>query len=228
MRVSILTLFPDAVSAYTEASLLGRAQKNKKISVAVIAIRDFARDKHHVTDDRPFGGGPGMVMKAEPIVSAVVSAQKNAKAIRAKQTLVVIADATGKAFSQTDARAWPKKYKHIVFICGHYEGIDARVTPILKNGGFKVQHVSIGDFVLTGGELPALVMLDALARHIPGVLGDADSLEESRDSLGVPAYTRPAEIIWPPKKGKVFRVPKVLESGNHAQIAKWRKEHKNI
>ena len=241
MRVSILTLFPDAVCAYTETSLMGRAQKNKKLSVSVLNIRDFARDKHHTTDERPFGGGPGMLMKAEPIVRGVLAAargalrqtqgkQKKAKTISKKQTLVVITDATGKVFSQTSAKLWPKKYKHLIFICGRYEGIDARVSTILKSEGFQTQHMSIGDFVLTGGELPALVMLDACARHVVGVLGDADSLEESRDSLGVPSYTRPAEVVWKAKgkKAKFYRVPSVLESGDHARVAAWRKENKKM
>lgn len=228
MRVSILTLFPDAVKAYVDTSILGRAQKSKKLSVGVFHIRDFARDKHHITDDRPFGGGPGMVMKAEPILRAVNAATKKAKNIVPKDTLVILTDATGKIFTQTEAKAWPKKFKHIIFICGHYEGIDARVVKILHSTFHNLQSVSIGNFVLTGGELPALVMFDALARHIAGVLGKEESLEEARNSLGVPTYTRPPEVMWPEKGGKKYNVPTVLQSGNHAKIDEWRKKNQKL
>jgi len=226
MRVSILTLFPDALSAYTDASILGRAQKSKKLSIEFFDIRVFATDKHRTTDERPFGGGPGMVMKAEPILCAVTAATKKAKHVLPKDTLIVLTSATGKPFSQKEARLWSKKFQHIIFICGHYEGIDARVVKILKSTFHNLQSISIGNFVLTGGELPALVMLDALARHIPGVLGKQESLEESRDALGVETYTRPESFVWPSKGGKTYKVPPVLQSGNHQRIAEWRNAHR--
>lgn len=226
MKCSILTLFPDAISPYINSSMLKKAQERKLLRVAVFDIRDFALDKHRLTDDIPYGGGPGMVMKASPILRAVEKAVKDAK-VSPKETVVILTSPSGKKFTNTSARQYAKKYKHIVIVAGHYEGIDARVEKALRKQGYTLVSISIGDYVLTGGELPALVIVDAVARQIPGVLGDADSLEEGRGG-SIPAYTRPEELLWPEKKGKeiVFRVPKVLLSGHHARIAEWRKKHR--
>lgn len=221
IRFSFVTLFPEVTDAYVASSMLRRARAAGILSTHSFQIRDFTTDKHHKTDDIPYGGGPGMVMKAEPILRAVAKASKDAK-MSVARTLVVMTDAAGKEFTATHARAVAKKYAHVIFVAGHYEGIDARVAPALKAAGYVVQHYSIGEYVLTGGELPSLVMADAMLRHIPGVLGDAASLEESRGGAGIPAYTRPPEFVWPMKSHKKHKVPSVLQSGNHKLIEEWR------
>lgn len=220
-QFSFLTIFPEVPAAYVGCSMFRRAAHASILKTHIYNIRDFTTDKHHKTDDIPYGGGPGMVMKAEPILRAVVKASKDAK-VPAGRTLVVITDAAGKTFTATNARLVAKKYAHVIFIAGHYEGMDARVTPALKAAGYPVQQYSIGAYVLTGGELPSLVMADAILRHIPGVLGDAASLEESRGGAGIPAYTRPPEFMWPLKSRKKHTVPSVLQSGNHKLIDEWR------
>jgi len=218
MHFHVITLFPEVCKAYTDASILGRAQKTekgkgakvrgKKIAVSYYDLRSFATDKHKKTDDRPYGGGPGMVMKAEPLLRAVHKAvgKKNGAKI-------LIMSPRGKLFTQAEAKALSKK-KEIVLISGRYEGIDARVKKILK-----AEEVSVGDYTLTGGELPALTIIDAVARNIPGVLGTHESLEETRISSGE-MYTRPDVLVWKKKK---YKVPEVLKSGNHAELEKWRK-----
>lgn len=221
MQFHVLTLFPEVCKAYTDASILGRAQKTdkgkgakvrgKKIGVSYYQLRDYATDKHKKTDDRPYGGGPGMVMKAEPILRAVD------KAVGRKKTRarVLVMSPQGKLFDQEMAKELAKE-KDIVIISGRYEGIDARVKEILG-----AQEVSIGNFVLTGGELPALTIIDAVARHVPGVLGTAESLEDER-AASRDLYTRPDVLLW---KKKPYEVPEVLKSGNHAELEKWRSEH---
>lgn len=194
-------------------------------------LRDFTDDKHHKVDDRPFGGGPGMVLKVEPILhvmerifggetSDIKPSEVSPPNIR--KTLVVILSANGKRFDTNQAQQFSKKYDHIILIAGHYEGIDARLKKALQASGFRLQEMSIGPYVLTGGELPALVVLDAISRYIPGVLGKEESLEEKRHGVGVPAYTRPEVFEY---KGKKYRVPKVLVSGDHKKIDAWRRKH---
>ena len=212
MRFTILTLFPKAFDSYLGESMMARAQKNKLINIEIIDIRDFTNDKHRTADSKPYGGGPGMVMRAEPILKAFISIKKKSKKIR-----VIITSAAGRQFTNALAHVYTKKYDHLVIIAGHYEGIDERVKKVLK-----ATEISIGDYVLTGGELPALVMIDAISRQIPGVLGRAESLEESRLGTGVPAYTRPETLVYQKKK---YRVPKELASGSHAMIEAWRKKH---
>lgn len=217
MYFHVVTLFPEVCKAYTDASVLGRAQKTekgkgakvrgKKITVSYYNLRDYATDKHKKTDERPYGGGPGMVMKAEPILHAVQKAV--GKKTGAK---IFIMSPRGKMFTQAMAKKLAKE-KDIVLISGRYEGIDARVKKILK-----AEEISVGDYVLTGGELPALTMLDAIARNIPGVLGTFESLEDERVSSGE-MYTRPEVFLWKKKK---HIVPDVLLSGNHAELEKWR------
>lgn len=209
MKFTILTLFPKAFDSYLCESILRRAQGKKIISIDIIDIRKFTVDKHHTTDDKPYGGGPGMVMKAEPILKAFNSIKK-----RDAKTLTIITSAAGGEFTKTHATRFAKKYNHIIFVAGHYEGIDERVKKILK-----AKEISVGNYVLTGGELPAMVMIDGVSRHIPGVLGRAESLEENRFGVGVPMYTRPEVLRY---KGKKYPVPKELLTGDHAKIAEWR------
>src|SRR3989338_3056149 len=209
-QYDIITIFPEAVLPYAEASILGRAQKNGLIGIKAHNLRDWAEDKHRTVDDTPYGGGPGMVMKVEPIEKAV-------KAIKVKKgkKLVIMTAASGKPFTQADAVRLAK-YTQLIFICGRYEGIDARVEEEVADEVF-----SIGPYVLTGGELPALVMIDAIARQVPGVLGKKESLaQESHTEEGVleyPQYTKP-EVY------KKWQGPEVLLSGHPQLIEGWRKE----
>lgn len=215
MNFHVITLFPDICRAYTDAGVLGRAQKTdkgkgakvrgKKISVSYYNPRDFTTDKHHKADDRPYGGGPGMVMKAEPILKAWEKAVGRKKG----KVKTLIMSPRGVKFDQTMAKELAKKYEHLVLISGRYEGIDARVKDILK-----AEEVSVGDYVLTGGELPALSILDAVSRQVPGVLGTFESLEEERISSGE-MYTRPEVLVHKKKK---YSVPEVFLSGNHKEI----------
>lgn len=213
-RFHVITLFPEAISAFSDASMLKRAQTKKLIKVAAVNPRDFTTDKHHTADDRPYGGGPGMVMKAEPILKAVDSVLK-ARVARKLRSCILIMSPRGKQFTQQDAQTFAKKYDDVVLIAGHYEGIDARVKKALR-----AKEISVGPFVLTGGEVPALLIVDAIARHIPGVLGKGESLEENRLAAGE-LYTRPEEFTW---KKKSYAVPKVLRSGDHKKINEWRQK----
>ena len=160
-----------------------------------------------------------MVLKIEPIVMALGSISRNKKQEIRNKTLVVLFSAAGKQFSQKMARDFSKKYERIVMICGHYEGVDERVKKVIHDLGFMLQEVSIGPYVLTGGELPAMVMVDAVSRQIPGVLGKSESLEEKRYGVGVPVYTRPEVVVY---KGKKYRTPEILICGDHKKIEKWR------
>lgn len=220
-KFDIITIFPDTIEAYTSASILGRAQKAKKIQIKAHDLRSFTKDKHGKVDDKPYGGGPGMVMTVQPIDAAV----KKVKTFKRKsvKTRVILTSASGKRFTHADAKRL-SKYDQVIFICGRYEGIDARVEESISD-----ESLSIGDYVLTGGELPAMVMTDAIARHVPGVLGDPESLAEESHSeegtLEYPQYTKPEEYVM--RKGlkkKKLTVPPVLLSGNHKEIAKWRAE----
>lgn len=209
------------LDSYFGESILGRAQKNKKIKIVTHDLRDWATDKHKTTDDVPFGGGAGMVMKIEPIFKALTSL----KALKGKKTSrTILLSASGAPFTQQKAKELAK-YKKLVFICGRYEGVDHRVSEHLVD-----ESLSIGPYVLTGGELAAAVIVDSVARLEKGVLGNQDSLSEEshNDSteatpetyLEYPQYTRPAQFS--PKRGISWDVPEVLLSGNHALIKKWR------
>src|SRR3989344_292163 len=189
MKFTVLTLFPRAFDSYLNESILKRAQKNKLIKIEAVDIRKFTKDKHKTADSKPYGGGPGMVMKAEPILRAFSKIKITTK------TRVIITSAVGKKFTGMMAKNYAKKFNHILIIAGHYEGIDERVKKALK-----AEEISIGDYVLTGGELPAMVLIDAIARHIPGVLGKRESLEERRFGIGVPVYTRPEAVAYKGKK----------------------------
>ncbi len=216
MNFHVITLFPEVCQAYTDASVLGRAQKTdkgkgakvrgKKISVNYYNPRDLAKNKHNKIDDRPYGGGPGMVMQAEPILKAWEKAVGRKKDQKKVKTLIM--SPRGTEFDQKMAKKLAK-YESLVLISGRYEGIDARVKKALK-----AEEVSVGDYVLTGGELPALTIIDAVAREIPGVLGTNESLEDKRVSSGE-MYTRPETIEY---KKKRYTVPKVFLSGHHKDI----------
>ncbi len=223
MNFHVITLFPEMISSYTDQSIIGRAQKNNIIKVNTLNLRNFSLDKHKKVDDRSYGGGPGMVMYAEPILRAIDSIKiKNNKKIEQKIKVIIFAPA-GKEFTNTYAKNLIKKYSDVILICGRYEGIDARLKKILKtNKKYDVEEVSIGDYVLTGGEIPALVVIDATSRQIEGVLGKSESLEESRNASSE-LYTRPEILEYKiGKEKKIFRVPKVLLSGNHKDIEEWR------
>jgi len=212
MHFHIITLFPESIEDYLNSSILGRAQKDKKIKVSYYNPRDFTKDTHKRVDQKPYGGGPGMVLEAQSVLRAAQ------KAIgRKKNVLVVFFSPDGLQFTNILARKYVLKYRHVVFICGHYEGVDARVKKILK-----AREISVGPYVLTGGELPAALMVDAMARQIPGVLGKYKSLEEERIS-NKDVYTRPDVFIY---KKKNYRVPKVLLSGHHKNIEEWKKKKK--
>ena len=211
MHFHIITLFPKAFGSYLSESVLKRALEDRKIKVSFYNPRDFVKDKHKRIDRPPYAGGPGMVIQAEPVIAAV------AKAIagRRKQDVkIIFLSPNGKQFTNQYAHKTAKKYKHIVIICGRYEGIDARVKKV-----FKTDEVSVGPFVLTGGELPAMIILDVIARQVPGVLGNFDSIEERRVSSSE-VYTRPEAFRY---NGKSYRVPKILLSGHRAKIEKWKK-----
>ncbi len=214
MRCDILTLFPEMVLPVFQESILKRAQERQLLEIRVHQLRDFTADKHRMTDDTPYGGGPGMVLKPEPIYAAVDAIRKESGEIR-----VIMPSPQGKRFDQRMAESFSKETRRFVFICGHYEGIDARVKE-----GLPLEEVSVGDFVLTGGEVATMIIIDASARLVPGVLGDPRSVvEESFSSslLEYPQYTRPSEF-------RGMRVPRVLSSGNHAAIRAWRKEQSLI
>lgn len=205
--------------SYLGESILARASAAKKIAVKFYDPRHYtssaragktAKKKDTQIDDRPYGGGPGMVMQAEPILRAVTAAVGKKKHVE-----ILVTAAGGEKFTNTLAHTVTKTAKHVVIICGRYEGIDARVTAALG-----AREVSIGDYVLTGGELPALVMIDAMARQIPGVLGREESIEENRISSHE-MYTRPEILKW---KGKEYKVPEVLLSGDHKKIEEWKKK----
>ncbi len=211
MNFTVLTLFPDVINHYCNASIVGRGQQAGLLSVNTVNPRDFSGNKHNRVDDTPYGGGAGMVMMAPPIVSAYESLGE-----LPANTPVILTTPAGPTFNQPMAKQWADAYSHMVFLCGHYEGIDARVAKVLPN----VMPVSIGDYVLTGGELPALCMMDAVSRYIPGVVQKADSVTEDSFSgeqtlLEHAHYTRPAEF-------RGHAVPDILLSGDHAKIAAWR------
>lgn len=226
MHFHVITLFPEVCQAYTDASVLGRAQKTdkgkgakvrgKKIAVSYYNPRDFATDKHRKTDDRPYGGGPGMVMMVEPIVRAfekAVGKKTAAKAAGKVKTLIM--SPRGTPFTQELAKKYAKEYDHLVLISGRYEGIDARVNEITG-----AEEVSVGEYILTGGELPALTIIDSVSRQIPGVLGTFESLEDERATSGK-AYTRPEVFVY---KKRALGVPEVLKNGDHKQIEAWRSQ----
>ncbi|MDP3779343.1 MAG: tRNA (guanosine(37)-N1)-methyltransferase TrmD [bacterium] len=220
MRFDIITIFPGMFDSYINESIIKRAREKKLVDIYVHDLRAFTEDKHNKVDDRPFGGGPGMVLKAEPLLRAVDMILKKSK-VKKSKVKVILFSAGGEQFDAKMSSNWVKKYDQIIMIAGRYEGMDERVLNVLQTTNYKLQTISIGPYVLTGGELPAMVVVDALSRHIPGVLGKEESLEETRYGVGMPAYTRPEVFEY---KGKKYRVPEELLSGNHALIEEWRKK----
>ena len=221
MKFDIITIFPEVLKKYFNSSILGRAQKDKKIEIKLHNLRDFAEDKHKKVDDKPYGGGPGMVLKIEPVALATGSILRKLnlknQISKFKKIKIILFSPEGKQFTQKMAKDWAKKYDNLIMICGRYEGVDARVKKALN-----AEEISIGPYILTGGELPAAVVADAVARHIPNVLGKEESLEEEREISGFPVYTKPEVFEF---KGKKFKVPKVLLSGHHKKIKNWREKH---
>ena len=206
MKIDILTLFPE-MFAPLSASILGRAQKENKIQINVVNIRDYSEDKHKKCDDYPFGGGAGMVMTPQPIGSAIAALDPDHTARR------IYLSPKGETLRQQKVFSL-LEYEHLVLLCGHYEGVDQRVIDL-----FIDEEISIGDYVLTGGELPAMVLVDCLARYVDGVINTSSLVQESfsENALEYPQYTRPVEYGG-------LAVPEVLRSGNHAEIDKWRRQ----
>jgi len=206
MKIDIITLFPDIFFGPLGESIIGRAREQKLVEINTVDLRRFSHDARGTVDDKPYGGGPGMLMKVEPVFEAVES-------LKTEDSLVILTSPQGKRFRQADARELAGM-KHIIFVCGHYEGIDERIRTNIID-----REYSIGDYVLTSGNLPAMVMVDATVRLLPGVLGsDESSVDESfaNGLLEYPQYTRPPEF-------RGMKVPEILLSGNHGQIASWRK-----
>lgn len=205
MKITVLTLFPEMIEPIINASILKRAKENDLVDFEIVNFRDFSTNKHQTVDDTPYGGGSGMVLSVEPIYHALNSLNKpNHKILLSPQ---------GKTFNQKKAKEL-LGYEHLVFVCGHYEGFDERVREFID------EEVSLGDFVMTGGEIAAMAMIDAIARLIPGVLGSKESYEKDSfydDYLDYPQYTKPREF-------KGLKVPDVLLSGNHQKIEEWRKK----
>jgi tRNA (guanine37-N1)-methyltransferase len=207
MKIDVLTLFPAMFAGPLDVSIVQRARSAGLIDLAIHNLRDWTHDRHKTVDDKPFGGGPGMVLKPEPLFEAIESLAR-------EKTCVILMAPDGERFGQQTAREL-SGLEHLLIVCGSYEGIDERVREALVD-----RELSIGDYVLTNGGLPAMVLIDAVTRLLPGVLGDEQSSAEESFSHGLleyPHYTRPAEF-------RGMRVPEVLLSGNHAQIAQWRTE----
>jgi tRNA (guanine37-N1)-methyltransferase len=209
----VITLFPKAFDSYLGESILKRAIEDKKLKVSFYNPRDFADNEYKRIDRPPYAGGPGMVIQAEPVIKAIASAVKKSKS----KPKIIFLSPSGKQFTNEYAAQTAKKFKDVIIVSGRYEGIDARVKKV-----FKMEDISIGPFVLTGGELPAMLMIDVIARQVEGVLGNFDSREESRVA-SPDVYTRPEVFEY---KGKKYRVPKILLGGNHAKIEEWKKGRK--
>ncbi len=209
-------MFPSSFDSYLNESIISRAIEDKKIKVNFYNPRDFTKDKWKRIDQKPYSGGPGMVIQAEPVIKAVEAALRKCivKSSKLKVKIIWLSPG-GKQFDTNLAKKSAKKYTDIIIICGRYEGIDARVKKV-----FKVEEVSVGPFVLTGGELPAMILIDSISRQVPGVLGNIDSLEENRVASH-DVYTRPEVFEYKKKK---YRVPKVLLSGDHKKIVEWKKK----
>ncbi len=206
MDIDIITIFPEMFEGPLNVSLIKRAKEKGLIKISVHNLRDFTTDRHKSVDDYPYGGGAGMVMKPEPIFKAV-------RSLRRKESEVVLLSPVGEVFNQKLAEVFSKK-EHLIFICGRYEGVDERVRTIIS------REISIGDYVLSGGELAAMVVIDVVVRLIPGVVGDPDSLKEESFQWGIleyPHYTHPREI-------EGLKVPEVLLSGDHEKIRRWRRK----
>ncbi len=210
MRFDIITIFPKIFDSYFGESIVGRAVKDELIKIKVHNLRDWTDDNHKTVDDKPYGGGAGMVMKIEPVFKAVEAAKQ------APKRRVILFSAKGKKFTQADARRL-SAYGQLILVCGRYEGVDERVAQYVAD-----EEISIGDYVLTGGEIPAMIVVDSVSRLLPGVLGKEESLAEEsfiqEGYLEYPQYTRPEEF-------QGWKVPETLLSGNHKEIEKWKEEN---
>jgi tRNA (guanine37-N1)-methyltransferase len=211
-RFHIITIFPEIFDSYLNESLFKRARKEKIISVEACDLRKFSHDRHSKVDDRPFGGGPGMVLKIQPVYEAVQSLLSKIKKRKGKARTILFSTRGNKLDAKMAKRL--ARYDDLIFICGRYEGVDERVAEHVAD-----EEISLGDFVLSGGELPALVVVEAVSRFVPGFLGKEESLEEINGSF--PTYTRPE--TFSPKKGKSWSVPKILLSGDHKKVEEWRR-----
>lgn len=218
MKFRLLTIFPNIFDSYLNEGILKRAQAKGLVKLEVNNLRDWTSDKHKTVDDTPYGGGAGMLMKVEPLYQALRDLKNRNKKIKPSQRKIILLSASGKKWTQRKAQKY-SGLKEIILVCGRYEGVDARIKKFID------EEISIGDYVLTGGELPALILIDSLTRLQPGVLGNQDSLaEESHTEDGVleyPQYTRP-EIFR--AAGRAYRVPKILLSGDHQKIREWRQK----
>ncbi len=215
----VVSIFPKMVEDYCSESILKKAQTAGLINFKFYNIRDYTLDKHGKVDDRPFGGGPGMVMNAQPILACIDKIKESI--IDKKKVKTIIFVPSGKIWTNTEAKKISKKYTDIILICGRYEGIDYRVQKILK-----AESISVGDFVLTGGEIPAMILIDSISRQVKGVLGDFNSLEEVRTEAGGSSeefYTRPEVLEF---KNKKYKVPPVFLSGNPKLISEYKKSRK--
>jgi tRNA (guanine37-N1)-methyltransferase len=214
MTFHILTIFPEIFNSYFSESIVSRAQKSGKVKIEIHDLRDYTTGKHKTVDDTPYGGGPGMVMKIEPIFNCLKFLKS-----KIKKSRIILFSAKGKKYTQADARRLAK-YDNLILICGRYEGVDERVAKHLAD-----EEISIGDYVLTGGEIPAMVVVDSVARIIPGVLGNEESAEKESFSragyLEHPQYTKPAEF-------RGWKVPGVLLSGDHKKVEEWRRKSSKI
>jgi len=211
MKIDVLTLFPAMFAGPLDESIVRRAREAKLLELKIHNLRDWTHDRHKTVDDKPFGGGPGMLLKVEPLFEAIESLQR-------EKTKVILLSPSGRKFDQSIARELAQQ-EDIILVCGSYEGFDERVREALAD-----DELSIGDYVLTNGALPAMVVIDAVARLLPGVLGDDESSHDESFSHGLleyPQYTRPAEF-------RGMKVPEVLLSGNHAEIGKWRREQAKL
>lgn len=223
IKFDIITIFPEIFKSFSKESLISRALKKKKIKIRLYNLRDYTTDRHKTVDDRPFGGGIGMVMKIEPIYNAVEAIKKN-KRLKNKKRKIILFTPRGKKFNQKMAYQF-SKLDQLILICGRYEGIDERAAKRIAD-----LELSIGDYVLMGGELPAMVVMETVSRLVPGVLGKPQFLKEritkEKGFIEYSQYTRPENFN--PKKGIKWKVPKVLLSGDHKKIEEWRKKHRKI
>ncbi len=224
MTFHIITIFPKIFDSYFNESIIKRAQNKKLIDIKTYDLRDWSTDKHKSVDDTPFGGGAGMLMKIEPLYNAITAIKSKIDS-RDSQIITILMSAKGSKWTQQKAQKYSKKYSDVILICGRYEGVDERISNFID------EEISIGDYVLTGGEIGVMTLLDSLTRLLPGVLGNNESLiEESHSKPGIleyPHYTRPE--IFTDKNGKKYPVPEILLSGNHAKIKEWReKQNKKL
>lgn len=218
MKYHIITIFPEIFSSYFSHSIISRAQKNNLINIQVHDLRKWTTDKHKTVDDTPYGGGAGMILKVEPLYKALKELAPRKK----KTRKIILTSAKGKTFNQNLAKSYAENLKEIIIICGRYEGVDERIKEFVD------EELSIGNYVLTGGEIPAMAIVDASMRLLPKVLGNKESIiDESHNKPGIleyPQYSKPQYFIT---KKKTLSVPDILLSGNHQEIKKWRQKHQN-